>query len=154
MKDWIYKHFKDLTLEELYAILAIRSEVFIVEQNCPYQDLDGKDIKAYHLFRYDNTGKILACCRILPPGVSYKEASIGRVLSKGELRKTGLGRELMKKAMELVHQNYPNSEIRISAQLYLEKFYHSFGFITIGEPYMEDNIPHIQMISKSAAPTL
>jgi ElaA protein len=145
--NWILKPFDSLTPKELYNILQLRNEVFIVEQNCPYQDLDNKDVKAFHLMGMDN-GKLLSYARLLAPGISYSESSIGRVVSSPSVRKTGMGKELMAESILQVQKLFQTDTIRIGAQLYLQKFYESFGFIKDGDIYMEDNIPHIIMLKK------
>lgn len=148
MLHWTLKKFDELTSRELYAILQLRSEVFVVEQNCVYQDMDGKDLKAWHLMGYepDKHGeKLLAHTRLLPKGISYTEASIGRVVSSPAVRGQGIGRELMLKSIESIYTLYGKGPIRIGAQLYLKSFYASLGFIPEGEIYLEDNIPHIIM---------
>ncbi len=145
--NWTLKPFADLTPKELYNILQLRNEVFIVEQNCPYQDLDNKDIYAYHLMG-TKENKLIAYSRLLAPGISYSESSIGRVVSSPAARKTGMGKELMKESIEQIQNLFHTDTIRIGAQLYLKKFYESFGFIQQGEPYLEDNIPHIIMLKK------
>ncbi len=148
MLHWTLKKFDELTSRELYAILQLRSEVFVVEQNCVYQDMDGKDLKAWHLMGYepDKHGeKLLAHTRLLPKGISYAEASIGRVVSSPAVRGQGIGRELMLKSIESIYTLYGKGPIRIGAQLYLKSFYASLGFIPEGEIYLEDNIPHIIM---------
>ena len=140
------KHFNALSVEELYLILQLRIEVFVVEQNCVYQDLDNKDKKADHLFLM-NDGKCMATCRLLAPGISYENyASIGRVAVGLEARKTGLGRKMMGLAITETKKLYPNHSIKISAQAYLQKFYESFGFVHTGESYLEDDIPHLGMV--------
>lgn len=143
---WICHSFEQLSTSELYAILRLRSEVFVVEQNCPYQDLDNKDQASHHLAGYINDS--LACyARILPPGIAYTNySSIGRVISAPAFRRTGAGRLLMPEAIRLTKQMYPTHQIKIGAQLYLLDFYQSFGFEPIGASYLEDNIPHISMI--------
>jgi ElaA protein len=141
---WQYQSFEELTNTELYTILQVRIEVFSVEQNCVYQDADNKDLKSFHLSAWDNN-VLVAYCRILPPGVSYKDASIGRVLTALPYRKTGAGRELMQRATTAALQQFNCSKITISAQLYLKRFYESLGFIPFGETYLEDSIPHIEM---------
>jgi ElaA protein len=144
---WILKPFDDLTPKELYNILQLRNEVFIVEQNCPYQDLDNKDLYAFHLMGMkENT--LLAYSRLLAPGISYSESSIGRVVSSPDARKTGMGKELMQESILQIRNLFETDTIRIGAQLYLKKFYESFEFIQEGEPYLEDNIPHIIMLRK------
>lgn len=144
---WILKKFNDLTPKELYDILQLRNEVFIVEQNCPYQDLDNKDLPAWHLMGRKND-KLLAYSRLLAPGISYSESSIGRVVSSPSARKTGMGKQLMDESIIQIRNLFHTDTIRIGAQLYLKKFYESFGFFSDGETYLEDNIPHVQMLRK------
>lgn len=143
---WHCKHFNKLSAAELYSILRLRTEVFILEQNCLYQDVDGKDVKSFHIFGSNSEGEILAYARVLPPGISFAEASIGRVVTSLKVRGTGAGRDLMKKVMDFIRQEFPGISIRISAQSYLIKFYSDFGFAPVGEDYLEDDIPHRQMI--------
>jgi ElaA protein len=148
MLSWTLKKFDELTPHELYAILQLRSEVFVVEQNCVYQDMDGKDLKAWHLMGYDREQfgeKLVAHTRLLPPGISYAEASIGRVVSSPSVRGMGIGRELMQQSIKSIYKLYGQGPIRIGAQLYLKNFYASLGFIPEGEIYLEDNIQHIIM---------
>ena len=142
--NWIYKHFDELTVHELYDILQLRIAVFAVEQNCIYQDADGKDQQCYHLTGWDG-GQLVAYCRIVPPGLSYTYPSIGRVVSSPGYRKGGYGRQLMQRAIESTVSQFNNVPIVISAQLYLKKFYESFGFKQQDEGYLEDGIPHIKM---------
>jgi ElaA protein len=141
---WTYKHFTELSIEELYAILQLRNEVFSVEQNCVYQDADNKDQPAYHLCGW--AGKNLAAyCRILPHGIAYEHPSIGRVVTSPQYRKGGYGREMMQRAVTKTIEQFNDPVIIIGAQLYLKKFYESIGFVQKSEPYMEDGIPHIEM---------
>jgi ElaA protein len=144
---WILKPFAALTPEELYKILQLRNEVFIVEQNCPYQDCDNKDMYAWHLMGMME-GRLLAYSRLLAPGISYSESSIGRVVSSPSLRKTGMGKKLMQESILQIRNLFQTDVIRIGAQLYLQKFYESFGFIRDGDIYLEDNIPHIIMLKE------
>jgi ElaA protein len=144
--NWIIKSFDALSTTELYKIIQARIAVFTVEQDCPYQDADDKDFAATHLWLADETGNIKAYCRLLPSGISYTEPSVGRVLTEAASRKEGLGRKMMEKAIEFIQQTWASPNIRISGQLYLKEFYESLGFQQIGEPYMEDNIPHIEML--------
>lgn len=144
---WSCKHFKDLTNEELYEIFRLRIEVFVIEQNCPYQDADGKDLKSFHVQGQQN-GKLIAYTRIVPPGISYEEPSIGRVLTSKEARRTGAGKILMTKSIEYLKKEFGDTPIRIGAQEYLKKFYESFGFVKEGDGYLEDGIPHIIMLRK------
>lgn len=142
---WHYKEFSELDLIELYQILKLRSAVFVVEQNCPYLDTDDKDLNAYHLCGWQDK-KLVAYARILPPGISYKEASIGRVVTHPDYRSKGAGKELMERAIENTLSQFHVSTIRIGAQLYLQRFYQSLLFINEGEIYLEDGIPHIEMV--------
>ncbi len=141
------KSFDELNTYELYSILQIRNEVFILEQNCFYQDLDNKDLQAIHLMGFqDDT--LVAYCRLLPEGVSYdKLCSIGRVLTKSTVRGTDKGKQLMLKAIEVCRDKF-SSDIRISAQSYLHKFYSDLGFAQVTEEYLEDGIPHFGMLYK------
>jgi ElaA protein len=143
---WQIKEWHQLSTEELYEILALRTEVFIIEQNCPYQDTDGKDKKSQHVFAQDEKGKVHACARLVKAGVSYTEPSIGRVATSAAVRRTGAGKELMQRCMEHYRNQLSNPTIRISAQSYLKKFYSEFGFVQVSEEYLEDDIPHIEML--------
>ena len=142
--DWSLKEFSDLTTKELYEIYKLRSAVFVVEQNCAYQDVDEKDLKAWHLMLWSDS-QLIAYCRILGPSVSYPEPSIGRVLVAPAFRTKNLGKELMKYSITKTLELFKNQEIVISAQMYLLKFYTELGFRAEGEPYPEDEIPHIKM---------
>lgn len=142
----IIKSWDELTKDELYAMLQLRERVFIVEQNCPYLDADGKDFSCFHVMIMDQ-GKCCACARILPHGVSYNEWSIGRVVSHKDVRGLGYGKALMHATMEWL-RNRNVGTVKISAQSYLIAFYKSFNFETVGDEYLEDNIPHTQMICK------
>ena len=143
--DWSLKKFEELSSLELYEILQLRSEVFVVEQKCVFLDMDDKDQFSQHLQgRID--GKLAAVVRILPPGLAYDEPSIGRVVSSPRFRRQGVGIELMKTAIEKTISLYGAVPIKIGAQLYLKKFYESFGFLQCSETYLEDDIPHIKMI--------
>jgi ElaA protein len=136
--------FSKLSSPQVYDLLQLRSEVFVVEQDCVYQDIDGYDNKAFHVLFYED--KILvAYSRILPPGVYFEKLSIGRVIVKATHRKLNLGHDLMDRSIAFSRTNYPKSSIKISAQQYLIKFYESHGFETDGEGYLEDGIPHIGM---------
>lgn len=142
------KAFKDLTVYELYDIMALRQEVFVVEQNCPYLDADGIDLFAQHLMIRNPEGKLIAYTRLIPEGVSYEGyTSIGRVLSSPSARGTGIGKLLMEKSIEATLTLFGrNKSIKIGAQSYLLAFYESFGFVSTGEEYLEDGIPHTKMI--------
>ncbi len=143
---WILKSFSQLTVDELYALLRLRNEVFIVEQNCPFSDLDGKDQACHHLLGFEETsGDLLAYTRLVPPGLSYEHPSIGRVATPLGARRSGKGRELMQRSIREISQLYGPTPIQIGAQLYLRAFYESFGFLLAGEGYLEDGIEHIPM---------
>jgi len=138
------KRFNELSTQELYETLQVRSEVFVVEQNCVYQDVDGKDQKAIHVLGYYQDD-LAAYCRLFPAGDYFEEASIGRVIVSPKHRDKKLGHELMQTAIEAVQKEFNQTNITISAQLYLQKFYESHGFIKTSEMYLEDDIPHIEM---------
>lgn len=146
--NWHCIPFLQLTLTQLYNIMALRQSVFIVEQNCPYLDADGKDIHALHILAYDNQNKLSAYARLLPPNISYPEASIGRVITAATHRNSGLGITLMQYSIQQLFINFEKQPIRIGAQLYLQKFYEKFGFYKQSEPYLEDNILHIIMLKQ------
>lgn len=140
-------NYNELSADQLYEILKLRAEVFVVEQNCAYQDLDNKDNKALHLIGEINN-KIVAYTRIFKKGDYFINSSIGRVLVKKEFRKKEYGKIIMKKSIERIKQDPKEEKIELSAQKYLINFYKEFGFKKIGEEYIEDNIPHIKMILK------
>jgi len=142
---WKIKSFEELTTQELYEIIRLRIAIFVVEQNCPYQDADKKDEKSFHLMGYKNN-ELLAYARILPPGISYPDVSIGRVVSSSTVRGKGIGKLLMTQALAEIKNKFGSTSVRISAQSYLINFYSSFGFISVGEEYLEDNIPHQEML--------
>lgn len=142
---WKIKTFAELSTAELYGILKVRAEVFVVEQNCPYLDPDGTDEKAVHLWAEQN-GEILAYCRLFDKGIKYEEASIGRVLTTSAARGKNLGKQMMAYAVETIENRFRTSEIRISAQDYLLEFYAGFGFKDTGKKYLEDEIPHTEML--------
>lgn len=145
---WEVKKFNELTGQEVYEILKLRSEVFVVEQQCIYEDCDDKDKEAYHLFG-EESGKIVAYLRILEKGISYNEISIGRVLTNKTHRGKGLGKQMMLKAIEFIEKQLCEIVIRISAQQYLLNFYSNLGFVKVSEVYLEDDIPHIEMLYKN-----
>jgi ElaA protein len=142
--DFKIKLFNEFTTYELYQILQLRSEVFVVEQDCVYQDLDFKDQKALHVFGVKND-KIVAYTRIFKPGDYFENASIGRVVVQENERKFGFGHDVMKASIKAVKTHFKVDKITISAQVYLKKFYESHGFHQVGEGYLEDGIPHIRM---------
>lgn len=140
------KTFKELTLYELHDLLQLRNKVFVVEQDCVYQDIDGKDEKALHVIGTKNE-KIVAYTRCFPPSVYFEEAAIGRVVVPLEERKYGYGHDIMKASIKAISAHYNTQEIKLSGQEHLKKFYESHGFKQIGEGYLEDGIPHIAMVT-------
>lgn len=146
MLTWTLKRFDDLTPSELHDIYQARLEVFVVEQKCPFQDVDGADPACWHLAGRSAEGRIVAYCRLVPPGTKFAEPSIGRVVTVGFARGTGCGRELMRRAVAHADKLWPGQALRIGAQRYLERFYGSFGFETVSEPYDEDGILHVEML--------
>ena len=145
MINWLIKKFDDLSPHELYAILQLRNEVFAIEQNCVYPDLDNKDQPAYHLMGW-NKDKLIAYTRIIPPGKAHAEPCIGRVVTSPSVRGEGIGRQLMERSMEHIYNIYGKTPIRIGAQFYLKKFYTSLGFFQAGDVYLEDGIEHVEMV--------
>lgn len=143
--NWVCRPFNELSVKELYALLQLRSEVFVVEQNCVFQDMDNKDQLSVHLMGWH--GDLLACyTRLVPAGISFDEMSIGRVVTSPKMRKSGAGRLLMQKSIETCYQLFGEGPIRIGAQLYLKRFYESFGFQQSSDVYLEDGIEHIEML--------
>ncbi|SRR5579871_261302 len=143
--EWICKKFDELTSHELYAILQLRNEVFVVEQNCVFQDADNKDQYCYHVMGWQEN-KLLAYSRILPPEISYSDSSIGRIVTSPNARGAGIGRELVQQSLRVLYNGFGRIPVRIGAQFHLKKFYESFGFIQTSDIYIEDNIPHIEML--------
>lgn len=144
MMEFLIKKFTELSVTEVYELLKLRSEIFVVEQNCVYLDADGKDQKAIHLLGYLN-GELVAYARIFAPGVYFHNASIGRVVVNQNYRRDGYGLLLVKKAVQVCKQLH-SGPITISAQQYLERFYTSLGFKTVSAVYLEDDIPHVEML--------
>jgi ElaA protein len=145
--NFIVKDFSELNVQELYDIMYLRQVVFVVEQDAAYVDADKKDFKSIHILQYKED-TLVAYARVLAPGVSYQEASIGRVVSAPEWRRKKLGRPLMHKCIEVLNDNYKTNTCRISAQTYLLPFYGEFGFQVCGEEYLEDGLPHFEMLRK------
>lgn len=143
--QWLLKKFEELTPYQVYAILQLRSEVFVVEQNCVFLDADDKDQDSYHLMGFDNK-KLIAYTRLVPPGKVYEQASIGRVVTSALVRRSGAGKELMKQSIDSIYNLFGVQSIKIGAQLYLKQFYGSFGFKQVSDVYLEDGIEHIYMI--------
>lgn len=143
-----FQHFQELTSLELYDLLALRVAVFVLEQNCPYQDLDGKDQKSFHLIKRNEKGELIATARVLPAGISYEEVSIGRFVVAEAARKNGVGLAILKETMAFIRTEFGEVAVRISAQQHLTHFYAQVGFSPTGKKYLEDGIPHEEMICK------
>lgn len=143
--EWLQQGFDEISGRELYELLKLRVNVFIVEQNCPYAEIDGNDFDAIHITCRDEHG-IAAYTRILPKGVKYESPSIGRVIVRSDLRGTGLGHKLMERAIHQVFEKWKPGEIFLQAQTHLEDFYKQHGFNTTSQPYNDDGIPHIDMV--------
>jgi ElaA protein len=143
--QWLLKKFEELTPYQIYTILQLRNEVFVIEQNCVFQDADDKDQNSFHLMgSYNN--KLVAYTRLVPPGEIYEQPSIGRVVTSSSVRGSGVGKELMQQSINAVHRLFGIQPIKIGAQLYLKKFYASLGFEQTSNVYLEDGIEHIYMI--------
>jgi ElaA protein len=145
--DWQFAPFAKLSPRQIHDLYRLRVEVFVVEQDCVFQDVDGLDPKCWHLLGYSGD-ELVAYCRFIPPGVKYEEPSIGRVITAAPVRGTGAGRVLMSEAMQRAHKLWPGMPIRIGAQARLERFYNEFGFTKSSDPYDEDGIVHIEMHHK------
>lgn len=145
MIDIKVKTYNQLTLDELYSLLQLRVEVFCVEQNCVYQDIDGKDYKALHVLGFKD-GKLVAYTRIFKPDDYFTQSSIGRVVVAKNQRQHKYGFDIMEASINAVKENFNETSIKVSAQTYLKKFYNNLGFKEVGEEYLEDDIPHIAMI--------
>jgi ElaA protein len=153
MISFITKSFAELSTLELYQLLQLRAEVFVVEQNCPYLDMDDKDQKSFHVLGYDND-RLVACTRLVPRGVSYElEPSIGRVVTHPSVRKLGYGKLLMEYSIKETQKRFNSNVIVIGAQQYLDQFYRNLGFVPEGDMYLEDNIPHMTMRLTSSLQT-
>lgn len=152
--DWQWCAFDELSLSELYAILQVRQMVFVVEQACPYLDVDGYDERAWHLLGWmeqDGMKSLGAYARVFAPGIKYREASIGRVVTHPSMRRKGLGEALMRETLRRVERLAPGADVRIGAQMYLERFYEKSGFRRVSEPYDDDGIIHIEMLREVKA---
>lgn len=143
--QWVLKEFSELTPYQLYAVLQLRSEVFVVEQACVFLDADDKDQPSFHLLGYHDN-KLVAYARLVPPQVIYPESSIGRVVTSPSVRRLGAGRQLMQQSLGKMRELFGNRPVKIGAQLYLKDFYASFGFAQVSDTYLEDGIPHIYMV--------
>jgi ElaA protein len=145
MIDWQWCELHELAAPQWYAVFTARVGVFVVEQTCPYQEFDGWDLRAMHLIGWHGS-EVAAYLRCFAPGVKYSESSLGRILTTQAFRSGGIGRELVRRGLEKIHTQYRGAPVRIGAQSRLERFYESFGFKVASEPYLEDGIPHIEMI--------
>ena len=145
VERWMWLRFAELGVDNLYDALALRCRVFVLEQG-PYQDPDGLDRHAWHLLGRDAAGVLQAYLRVVDPGLKYDEPSIGRVITSQQTRSTGLGRRLMAEGVQRCLQAWPGRAIRISAQAHLDRFYAGFGFQPVGDSYLEDGIPHLEML--------
>jgi ElaA protein len=143
--EWQWCRLGELSAGQIYAVLAARVAIFVVEQNCAYQDLDGLDADAEHLIAWSGQ-EVAGYLRVLGPGTRFDDPSIGRIITTRPFRGSGLGREVVAKGIERTRMRYPGRPTRISGQQYLEKFYRDFGFVTVSEPYLEDGIPHVEMV--------
>ena len=140
-----WKTFKELSIDDLYAILHLRQKVFVMEQDCPYIDADFSDQDAFHLVGYDEKNTLIAYLRAFPPNIKYEGASMGRIVVEEGMRNKSIGKEITNIGVSFLRENYPDHEIIISAQHRLQKFYEKLGFNARGEVYLEDDIDHIQM---------
>ncbi len=143
---WSIVHFEDLSIDQLFDIMELRTEVFVVEQECPYQEVDQKDKSSFHVMAHSPEGDLVAVARILPKGLSYSEVSFGRVAVSETYRGKGIADELTKKLISFISSRLLSNEIRISAQCYLAGFYEKHGFKKVSEEYLEDDIPHVEML--------
>lgn len=149
MMQWQWSSFDNLSTADLYAVLEKRQQVFILEQQCLYPDIDAIDRRAYHLLGWQERNgarELVAYLRCIEPGVKYREASLGRVLSAPSVRGAGIGKQLLEEGIRRIERQFPGHRIRISAQQYLERFYVGLGFRTMSEPYSEDGIAHVEML--------
>lgn len=147
---WQWCELHELALPQWYAVMAARVAVFVVEQTCAYQELDGWDLRATHLIGWQDRD-VAAYLRCFAPGVKYAEASLGRILTTMPYRSSGLGRELVERGLQRIETEFPAAPVRIGAQLRLERFYSSLGFVIASEPYDEDGIPHVEMVRRSVS---
>lgn len=147
---WHARPFRELSLDELYALLRLRAEVFVVEQQCAYLDPDGKDAHpdTLHLLGIDDDGTLVAYLRILPPGLNYPQVSVGRVLTAPSHRGRGLGDPMLREALAVIARRWPGADIQIGAQSHLQHFYRRHGFDVSSDPYVEDGIPHVDMLRR------
>jgi ElaA protein len=149
--NWHCNNINELTGRQMHAILKARCDVFVVEQNCVFPDIDDNDLIALHLCGWDQHNQLAAYLRILPPNSTYAEPALGRVLSSPTYRGTGIGRQLIQEGLKQIQSHYPGLPIRIGAQSYLIKFYSSFGFEIASDEYIEDGIPHVEMVKPTGS---
>jgi len=149
--NWTFARFDDLSPRDIHDLYQARVAVFVLEQKCPFQDVDGADPQCWHLIGRGDDGSVHAYSRLVPPGVKYEEASIGRVLTTAAARRTGAGVDLMRESIARAERLWPGKPIRIGAQQYLERFYGGFGFKTVSAPYDEDGIQHVEMLRPANA---
>ena len=149
--NWTFARFDDLSPRDIHDLYQARVAVFVLEQKCPFQDVDGADPQCWHLIGRGDNGSVHAYSRLVPPGVKYEEASIGRVLTTAAARRTGAGVDLMRESIARAERLWPGKPIRIGAQQYLERFYGGFGFKTVSAPYDEDGIQHVEMLRPANA---
>lgn len=149
--QWEVKTFQELTVDQLFEVLQLRVDVFVVEQHCAYRELDEYDrhVETRHISGRDATGKLIAYARLLPPGLRYPEVNLGRFVVKADFRKQGIGHQLLQAALQEISGCWPKTPIRISAQEYLQAFYAQYGFLRVSEVYLEDGIPHVEMVKES-----
>lgn len=150
--QWSWHRFAELSPEALYAILELRSRIFVVEQNCVFPDMDGRDRDCEHLCGWNESGALIAYLRLVPPGIKSSEAALGRVVVEQNARGTGLGRAVMVEGLKRCDALYPGKPIKVSAQQHLERLYNSLGFQAIAAPYLEDGIWHLDMIRPGSMP--
>ncbi len=151
--QWEVKSFNQLSVDKLFECLQLRIDVFVVEQQCAYRELDEHDrhSETRHLSAYDEAGQLIAYARLLPPGLRYAESNLGRFVVRAGSRKQGIGHQLLQTALREISDCWPNSSLRISAQGYLQEFYEQTGFVCQSEVYLEDGIPHVEMVKESAS---
>lgn len=148
MLNWNFKPYSELSLNEFHDAIALRMKVFIIEQNCTYQDLDGLDKECYHLLTTNQKNEVVGTARIIPPGLLYPAAGIGRIVLDESVRGGNHGHELMKQCMQFIFTTFGQVDMKLSAQKHLEKYYNQHGFLSTGKEYLEDEIPHVEMINK------
>jgi ElaA protein len=149
---WIFEEFKNLSGDQVYALVQLRQKVFVVEQRCAFLDADGFDRVAWHLFAHCGNGEVAVCLRILPPGTTFRDPSIGRLVTAPDARRQGWGRAAMIEAIHRTQEMFPGQPIRLAGQSYLTGFYEGLGFQREGEPFLEDGIPHVNLVLSGEKP--